>query len=31
LIVDGLVRVVNFELSVGLKGDPDITRDLFGV
>jgi HD-GYP domain-containing protein (c-di-GMP phosphodiesterase class II) len=31
LIVDALVRVVNFELSVGLKGTPDITRDLFGV
>ena len=31
LIVDGLVRVVNFELSVGLKGDADLTRNLFGV
>jgi HD-GYP domain-containing protein (c-di-GMP phosphodiesterase class II) len=31
LVVDALVRVVNRELSVGLQGEKDITRDLFGV
>ncbi|MFQ5601270.1 MAG: HD domain-containing phosphohydrolase, partial [Candidatus Krumholzibacteriia bacterium] len=31
LVVDALVRVVNRELSMGLKGDADLTRDLFGV
>jgi len=30
-VVDGLVRVVNRELSIGLKGDRDLARDLFGV
>lgn len=31
LVVDALVRVVNRELSIGLKGDRDLARDLFGV
>jgi HD-GYP domain-containing protein (c-di-GMP phosphodiesterase class II) len=31
LVVDALVRVVNRELSLGLKGDHDLTHDLFGV
>ena len=31
LVVDALVRVVNRELSMGLKGDRDLARDLFGV
>jgi len=31
LVVDALVRVVNRELSMGLQGDTDFTRDLFGV
>jgi len=31
LIVDALVRVVNRELSMGLDGDMDLARDLFGV
>jgi HD-GYP domain-containing protein (c-di-GMP phosphodiesterase class II) len=30
LVVDALVRVVNRELSLGLNGDRDLTRDLFG-
>lgn len=29
LVVDALVRVVNRELSMGLRGDRDFTRDLF--
>jgi HD-GYP domain-containing protein (c-di-GMP phosphodiesterase class II) len=31
LIVDALVRVVNRELSMGLDGEVDLARDLFGV
>jgi HD-GYP domain-containing protein (c-di-GMP phosphodiesterase class II) len=31
LVVDALVRVVNRELSMGLRGDSDLARDLFGV
>ncbi|UCE02718.1 MAG: HD domain-containing protein [Candidatus Latescibacterota bacterium] len=31
LVVDALVRVVNRELSMGLRGEVDFTRDLFGV
>jgi HD-GYP domain-containing protein (c-di-GMP phosphodiesterase class II) len=31
LVVDALVHVVNRELSMGLKGDRDLARDLFGV
>lgn len=31
LVVDALVRVVNRELSLGLKPDRDLTKDLFGV
>jgi len=31
LVVDALVRVVNRELSMGLKPDRDLTKDLFGV
>ncbi len=31
LVVDALVRVVNRELSLGLKTDRDLTKDLFGV
>jgi hypothetical protein len=29
--VDALVRVVNRELSMGLDGELDLARDLFGV
>ena len=31
LVVDALARVVNRELSMGLDGDMDLARDLFGV
>jgi HD-GYP domain-containing protein (c-di-GMP phosphodiesterase class II) len=31
LVVDALVRVVNRELSLGLRADRDLTKDLFGV
>ena len=31
LIVDALVRIVNRELSMGLQGEMEFTRDLFGV
>jgi HD-GYP domain-containing protein (c-di-GMP phosphodiesterase class II) len=31
LIVDALVRIVNRELSIGLQGEMEFTRDLFGV
>jgi HD-GYP domain-containing protein (c-di-GMP phosphodiesterase class II) len=31
LVVDALVRVVNRELSLGLRTDRDLTKDLFGV
>jgi HD-GYP domain-containing protein (c-di-GMP phosphodiesterase class II) len=31
LVVDALVRVVNREMSLGLRNDRDLTKDLFGV